>query len=80
MDDTTIHERIEQLVDEEHELWRRQTEGAIDDETRKRLYEVQVSLDQAWDLLRQRKALRRARLDPDAAEVRPAEIVENYRQ
>ena len=80
MDDATIHERIEQLIDEEHALWRRQTEGAIDDETRRRLLELQVSLDQLWDLLRQRKALRRAHLDPEAAEVRPAEIVENYRQ
>jgi hypothetical protein len=80
MDDATIHERIEQLVDEEHELWRRQNEGAIDDETRRRLMELQVALDQLWDLLRQRKALRRAHLDPEAAEVRPAEIVENYRQ
>jgi len=80
MDDATIHERIEQLIDEEHALWRRQTDGDIDDETRRRLHELQVGLDQLWDLLRQRKALRLAHLDPDAAEVRPAEVVENYRQ
>jgi hypothetical protein len=80
MDDSTIHERIEQLVEEEHALWRRQTDGAIDDETRRRLYDLQVMLDQMWDLLRQRKALRRAHLDPDGAEVRPADVVENYRQ
>jgi hypothetical protein len=80
MDDSTIHEQIEQLVDEEHELWRRQTDGDIDDATRRRLLELQVSLDQMWDLLRQRKALRRALLDPDSAEVRPADVVENYRQ
>ena len=80
MDDATIHERIEQLVDEEHLLWRRQTDGDIDDETRRRLHELEVALDQLWDLLRQRKALRLANLDPDAAEVRPAEVVEHYRQ
>jgi hypothetical protein len=80
MDDAAIHAHIEQLVDEEHELWKRQTEGAIDDDTRRRLFELQVSLDQLWDLLRQRKALRSAQLDPDTAEVRPAEVVENYRQ
>ena len=80
MDDTTIHERIEQLVDEEHELWRRRDRGRHDDETRQRLRELQVALDQMWDLLRQRKALRRAQLDPDVAEVRPADVVENYRQ
>jgi Protein of unknown function (DUF2630) len=80
MDDAAIHTRIEQLVEEEHDLWKRQTAGAIDDETRRRLFELQVSLDQLWDLLRQRKALRAANLDPDSAEVRPAEVVENYRQ
>ena len=72
MDDATIHEQIEQLVDEEHELWHRETEGDMNDETRQRLRELQIALDQMWDLLRQRKALRRAQLDPD--------IVENYRQ
>ena len=80
MDDATIHERIEQLVDEEHELWRRETEGDIDDATRLRLRELQIALDQAWDLLRQRKALRRAHLDPDAAHERDPDTVENYRQ
>ncbi len=80
MDDVTIHERIEQLVDEEHELWRRETEGDIDEATRLRLAELQVALDQMWDLLRQRKALRRANLDPDAAHLRDPDTVENYRQ
>lgn len=80
MDDATIHERIEQLVNEEHELWQRETEGDIDDATRARLRELQIALDQAWDLLRQRKALRRAHLDPDAAQLRDSDIVENYRQ
>ena len=80
MDDATIHERIERLVDEEHELWRRETEGDIDDATRQRLRELQIALDQSWDLLRQRKALRRAHLDPDTAQERDPDIVENYRQ
>jgi len=80
MDDATIHERIEQLVSEEHELWRRETEGDIDEAIRARLRELQVALDQAWDLLRQRKALRRAHLDPEAAQLRDPDIVENYRQ
>jgi len=80
MDDVTIHERIERLVDEEHELWRRETDGDMNDATRQRLRELQISLDQMWDLLRQRKALRRAQLDPDAAQIRDPDIVENYRQ
>jgi hypothetical protein len=37
-------------------------------------------LDQCWDLLRQRRALRGAGRDPDEAHVRPAKVVENYEQ
>jgi hypothetical protein len=80
MDDATIHQRIEKLVDEEHELWKRETEGDTDDATRKRLQEIKVALDQTWDLLRQREALRRAHLDPDVAAERDPSVVENYRQ
>ena len=43
MDDATIHERIEQLVTEEHELWQREAAGDTDDATRQRLAELQVS-------------------------------------
>ena len=39
-----------------------------------------MSLDQTWDLLRQREALRRANMDPDVAVERDPSIVENYRQ
>ena len=80
MDDATIHERIEKLVNEEHELWQREAAGHADDETRQRLAEVKVSLDQTWDLLRQREALRNANMDPDVAVERGPSVVENYRQ
>jgi hypothetical protein len=39
-----------------------------------------VSLDQCWDLLRQRRARRDAGLDPDTAAERPADVVEGYWQ
>jgi len=39
-----------------------------------------VSLDQCWDLLRQRRALREAGRDPGAADVRRPEVVERYEQ
>jgi hypothetical protein len=39
-----------------------------------------VSLDQCWDLLRQRRALREASLDPSAAQLRDPEVVERYEQ
>ena len=80
MDDPQIHGRIEQLVDEEHELWQRESDGTASDDDRRRLQAVKVSLDQCWDLLRQRRALRNAGLDPEAAEARRADVVERYEQ
>jgi hypothetical protein len=80
MDDARIHGSIEQLVAEEHELWEREATGAATDSDRQRLRELKVSLDQCWDLLRQRRALREAGRDPDDAGVRPAETVEHYQQ
>ena len=80
MADPEIHGRIEQLVAEEHELWQRESEGNAGDADRRRLQEVKVSLDQCWDLLRQRRALRSSGLDPGKAEVRPPDVVERYQQ
>ena len=45
-----------------------------------RLEEIKVELDQGYDLLHQRQARRAAGLDPAEAEVRPAEMVERYKQ
>jgi hypothetical protein len=80
MSDPQIHDSIEQLVAEEHELWERESAGTATEEDRRRLQQVKVSLDQCWDLLRQRRALSKAGLDPDAAEERPADVVERYWQ
>ena len=80
MDDAQIHGTIEQLVAEEHELWEREAAGAATDEDRRRLDAVKVSLDQCWDLLRQRRALTEFGRDPDAAAARPPEVVERYEQ
>jgi hypothetical protein len=80
MDDPQIHGTIEELVAEEHELWEREAAGNASDADRRRLDSLKLSLDQCWDLLRQRRALRSAGLDPDAAEVRRPEVVERYEQ
>jgi hypothetical protein len=80
MDDNQIHARIESLVAEEHELWEREAAGNAGDAERRRLEELKVSLDQCWDLLRQRRALREAGFDPEAASVRSQEVVERYEQ
>jgi hypothetical protein len=80
MDDRQIHGTIEELVAEEHELWERESAGTASDTDRQRLQELRVSLDQCWDLLRQRRALREAGRDPDDAGVRRPEVVEHYEQ
>jgi len=59
-DETQIHASIEQLVEEERELWERESAGNASDGDRQRLGELKVTLDQYWDLLRQRRALREA--------------------
>ena len=80
MDDLQIHGTIEQLVAEEHELWEREAAGNATDADQRRLQQLKISLDQSWDLLRQRRALRRAGGDPDAAEARAPDVVEHYEQ
>lgn len=80
MDDPKIHGTIEELVAQEHELWQREAAGTASDDDRARLQELKVSLDQAWDLLRQRRALREAGFDPDDAVARPPDVVEEYEQ
>ena len=80
MEDGQIHGTIEQLVAEEHELWEHEASGNATDADRQRLEELKISLDQCWDLLRQRRALREAGLDPEAAAARPEEVVERYQQ
>ncbi|HJZ65818.1 MAG TPA: DUF2630 family protein [Candidatus Acidoferrum sp.] len=76
-DDSPVLGRIEQLVKEEERLY---GQNELSDEDRMRLAELKVQLDQCWDLLRQRRALREFGNDPDRAKVRPADIVENYEQ
>ena len=80
MDDSQVHGSIERLVAEEHELWERESGGTATQADRQRLRELKVRLDQCWDLLRQRRALREAGRDPEAAEARSADVVERYQQ
>jgi hypothetical protein len=82
--DESIAAKIEQLVDEEHALRNRERTDADHADAlaadQDRLEAVQVELDRCWDLLRQRRALRDAGDDPDAAKVRDADTVERYLQ
>ena len=81
MADGPIIERINQLAHEEEQLWQRASDGGgLTTDDQQRLKVVSIELDQCYDLLRQRQARREFGQDPDQAEARPAEIVENYRQ
>ncbi len=80
MEDAQVHGSIEKLVAEEHELWEREAAGVATDDDRRRLESIKVSLDQCWDFLRQRRALREAGRDPDDADVRVPTVVETYEQ
>jgi len=76
-EDQSVLNRIDSLVKEEERLYGR---SELTDDDRRRLSELKVELDQYWDLLRQRRALREFGDDPDKAQVRAAKIVENYEQ
>ncbi len=80
MEDPQIHGSIDRMVAEEHELWEREAAGEATDSDRQRLESLRVSLDQCWDLLRQRRARREAGQSPESAELRPPEVVERYQQ
>jgi Protein of unknown function (DUF2630) len=80
MDDEQIHNRIEQLVAEEQDLYERGAGGGLSETEHRRLESIKVGLDQCWDLLRQRRGLREAGFDPSSAHVRDPEVVEGYEQ
>ena len=77
MDEKDILSRIHELVEEEHKL--RESTDHTDDQ-RARIQELEGQLDQAWDLLRQRRAKRQYDENPDEAEPRPESTVESYLQ
>lgn len=77
MEDRDVLNRIEELVEDERALHEAGDLGPAGEE---RLRGIEVALDEAWDLLRQRRARREFDEDPDSASVRSVETVEHYRQ
>jgi Protein of unknown function (DUF2630) len=75
--DQSVLKTITKLVAEEETLYAQQP---MDDHAVARVEALKVELDQCWDLLRQRRALREFGKDPDQAAVRPASVVEKYEQ
>jgi aminoglycoside N3'-acetyltransferase len=73
--DEDIYQRINTLVDEEKALREHESAEAVT-----RLTHIEETLDQCWDLLRQRRALREFGRDPGEAHVRDVDTVERYEQ
>ena len=78
MNDKTILEHINELAEQEHALFEKETSGSLTEQERAQLSHLKVTLDQCWDLLRQRRARRSAGLDPDDAVERDEKTVEGY--
>jgi hypothetical protein len=78
MEDQKVIDRINELAREEHDLFERESRGEASDQDRERMKRLEVTLDQCWDLLHQRRARRDAGLDPEAATVRDEKTVEGY--
>jgi hypothetical protein len=73
--DASVLAHIQRLVNEEHRLFER---GELGPDESRRLSTVQTELDQCWDLLRQRRALREFGGDPSQAHAREADVVKKY--
>jgi hypothetical protein len=73
MNDRTILEHVNDLIEEERSLRESLVGGASE-----RLTRIEEELDQCWDLLRQRRAKREFGDDPERAQPRDADTVEHY--
>ncbi len=77
MEDNQVLTHIKNLSEKEEDLYGKEN---LSDEDVKQLHKIKVELDQCWDFLRQRRALRDAGKNPDKAAIRPPDIVENYEE
>ncbi len=73
--DRKVLEHITALHEEEQRLF---AKDALSDDERRKLQKINIELDQAFDLLRQRRALREFGKNPDEAEERSPNVVEGY--
>ncbi|HEY1827206.1 MAG TPA: DUF2630 family protein [Acidimicrobiales bacterium] len=80
MDDTELLAQINALAAEEQQLEEAHVGEGLSDDERARKRQIEVTLDQLWDVLRQRRAKRDYGQDPNAAETRSAGTVEGYLQ
>jgi hypothetical protein len=80
MDDKQIIAQISALAEEEQRLEEAHVGEGLSDEERKRMHAIEITLDQLWDTLRQRRAKRNAGGSPDEVQPRSADTVEGYLQ
>jgi hypothetical protein len=81
MDDSDILARIREMVDAEHQLRRKMQDDPEEvPDAAQQLRNLEESLDQCWDLLRQRRAHREFAQDPNDSQPRSPEQVERYLQ
>ena len=73
MDDRELIDRITHLVAEEQKL-------AASEHDPAQLRQLEVTLDQLWDLLRQRRSKEEFAKDPGIAQERDPKTVEGYLQ
>ena len=84
LSDEQVQARIEELEQEERKLRTDEVEAADADANNqvahdaRRLEAIRIELDQLWDYLRQRRALRDAGQNPDNALIRDPGTVERY--
>jgi hypothetical protein len=78
--DPRILTRIGELVEEERQLRTRHRTKPLDGSKLRHMEEIEAELDQCWDLLNQRRALREFGMDPEQASIRDEQTVERYQQ
>ncbi len=78
--DQSVLDHIHQLMATEHDLLEHHPHTGRDAAIDEQLTALDVEIDRNWDLLRQRRALRRSGNDPAGAVMRPSGTVEGYQQ
>jgi hypothetical protein len=78
--DQELIREIDELVEEERQLHEHGVGRGLTPEEQQRLTQVEVRIDQLWDLLRRRRAKRRGGGDPDEEQLRDPDTVEHYQQ
>jgi hypothetical protein len=74
MEDNHVLHHIKNLTENEVKLWWKEN---LSKEEINKLHQIKLELDQYWDLLRHRRALRDYGENPDKAEVRDIDNIEN---